>query len=461
MRDISEVKAHEQALADLANNDSLTKLPNRRWLMNFLPAAIRRAARGRGRLALFFIDLDNFKIVNDTLGHEAGDELLVQAASLIKGAVRSSDHVVRLGGDEFTVVLEQMEDPSDIARVADSILEALSRQLKLTNGAGHRVSASVGISVYPDHGDDADTLIKHADVAMYAAKSAGKGRYFFYEPKLSDALILRMNKELALRNAIENDEFIVHYQPRVDTKTGKLCSLEALVRWQHPERGLVMPAEFISLAEETGLIVQLGESVLRKVGEQISLWRSEGVRVVPVSVNVSPRQLQFGRTAACIADVLQSFNIESRLLEIEITESTMVDNTPIVLQELESIQKLGIRLMIDDFGTGYSSLAQLHRMDVDTLKVDQAFTQALSRGSEGELMYRAIVSMAAALKMCVVAEGVETLEQLRLLQAIGCDEVQGFIISRALPAADIMQLVSKNILPPFDRVGRLVAVGPH
>ena len=461
LRDISEVKAHEQALADLANNDSLTKLPNRRWLMNFLPAAIRRAARGRGRLALFFIDLDNFKIVNDTLGHEAGDELLVQAASLIKGAVRSSDHVVRLGGDEFTVVLEQMEDPSDIARVADSILEALSRQLKLTNGAGHRVSASVGISVYPDHGDDADTLIKHADVAMYAAKSAGKGRYFFYEPKLSDALILRMNKELALRNAIENDEFIVHYQPRVDTKTGKLCSLEALVRWQHPERGLVMPAEFISLAEETGLIVQLGESVLRKVGEQISLWRSEGVRVVPVSVNVSPRQLQFGRTAACIADVLQSFNIESRLLEIEITESTMVDNTPIVLQELESIQKLGIRLMIDDFGTGYSSLAQLHRMDVDTLKVDQAFTQALSQGSEGELMYRAIVSMAAALKMCVVAEGVETLEQLRLLQAIGCDEVQGFIISRALPAADIMQLVSKNILPPFDRVGRLVAVGPH
>ena len=182
---------------------------------------------------------------------------------------------------------------------------------------------------------------------------------------------------------------------------------------------------------------------------------------MPVSVNVSPRQLQFGRTAACIAEVLKSFAIESRLLEVEITESTMVDNTPIVLQELESIQKLGVRLMIDDFGTGYSSLAQLHRMDVDTLKVDQAFTQALSRGSEGELMYRAIVSMAAALKMCVVAEGVETLEQLRLLQTIGCDEVQGFIISRAVPAADIMQLVSKNILPPFDRVGRLVAVGPH
>ena len=460
LRDISEVKAHEQVLADLANNDSLTKLPNRRWLMNFLPAAIRRAARGRGRLALFFIDLDNFKVVNDTLGHEAGDELLVQAASLIKGAVRSSDHVVRLGGDEFTVVLEQMEDASDIVRVAESILEALSHQLKPSNNACHTVSASVGISIFPDHGEDADTLIKHADIAMYAAKSAGKGRYFFYEPKLSDALILRMNKELALRNAIERDEFIVHYQPRVDTKTGTLCSLEALLRWQHPERGLIMPAEFISLAEETGLIVQLGEAVLHKVGEQLSLWKSQDIKLVPISVNVSPRQLQFGRTAACISEVLHSLSIEPRLLEVEITESTMVDNTPTVLQELESIQKLGVRLMIDDFGTGYSSLAQLHRMDVDTLKVDQAFTQALSQGSEGELMYRAIVSMATALKMCVVAEGVETLEQLRLLQKIGCDEVQGFIISRALPAAEIIQLAAKTILPPFDRLGRLVAVSP-
>lgn len=461
LRDISEIKAHEQALADLANNDSLTKLPNRRWLMNFLPAAIRRAARGRGRLALFFLDLDNFKVINDTLGHEAGDELLVQAAGLIKGAVRSSDHVVRLGGDEFTVVLEQMEDASDISRVAENIIEALAQHLTTTHNAGHRVTASLGISIYPDHGEDAETLIKHADVAMYAAKSAGKGRYFFYEPKLSDALILRMNKELALRNAIERNEFVIHYQPRVDTKTGRLCSLEALLRWQHPERGLIMPAEFISLAEETGLVVQLGESALRKVGEQISEWKSQGTKVVPVSVNVSPRQLQFGKTAAFIADVLATFSIEPKLLEIEITESTIVDNSPIVLEELESIQKLGVRLMIDDFGTGYSSLAQLHRMDVDTLKVDQAFTQALSKGSEGELMYRAIISMATTLKMCVVAEGVETLEQLRLLQAIGCDEVQGYIISRALPAAEIMQLTSKNILPPFDRVDRLVTVGPH
>ena len=210
--------------------------------MNFLPAAIRRAARGRGRLALFFLDLDNFKVINDTLGHEAGDELLVQAAGLIKGAVRSSDHVIRLGGDEFTVVLEQMEDASYISRVAENIIESLAQHLTTTHNAGHRVTASLGISMYPDHGEVAETLIKHADVAMYAAKSAGTGRYFFYEPKLSDALILRMNKELALRNAIERNEFVIHYQPRVDTKTGRLCSLEALLRWQHPERGLVMPA---------------------------------------------------------------------------------------------------------------------------------------------------------------------------------------------------------------------------
>lgn len=458
LRDISEVKAHEQALADLANNDALTKLPNRRWLMNFLPAAIRRAARGRGHLALFFIDLDNFKLINDTLGHEAGDELLVQAAERIRAAVRASDHLVRLGGDEFTVVLEQMDDVADIARVADSIITALSEPFALGAGAGQRVSASVGISLYPNHGEDADSLLKHADVAMYAAKAGGKGRHHFYEARLSDALILRMSKEQALRVAIDRDEFVVHYQPRVDAQTGRLCSLEALLRWQHPERGLVMPGEFIAVAEDAGLIVQLGEVAVKKVGGQLAQWRSVGARLVPVSVNISPRQLQSGKTSACIARVLREHALEARLLEVEVTETAVVDRSPAVSQELDALRALGVRLMIDDFGTGYSSLAQLHRLDVDVLKVDQAFTHALSQGSEGELLYRAIVSMAAALKIQVVAEGVETVEQLRLLQSIGCNEVQGFIISRALPAAEMAKLALRNILPPFDRVGRLVAV---
>ena len=458
LRDISESKAHEQALADLANNDALTKLPNRRWLMNFLPIAMRRATRGRGHLALFFIDLDNFKLVNDTLGHEAGDELLVQAATRIRGAVRASDHVVRLGGDEFTVVLEQMEDHADIARVADGIITALSEPFSLSAGAGQRVSASIGISLYPDHGEEADTLLKHADVAMYAAKSGGRGRHHFYEPRLSDALLLKMNREHALRTALDHEAFVVHYQPRVDACTGRLCSVEALLRWQHPERGLVLPAEFIGLAEDAGMIVRLGEIVIRKVIEQIALWRDQGVRLVPVSVNISPRQLQLGKTATFLSEMLERHRVDPALIEIEVTETAVVDRSSHVSQELDALRDMGIRLMIDDFGTGYSSLAQLHRLDVDVLKVDQAFTHALSQGSEGELMYRAIVSMASALGMRVVAEGVETLEQLKLLQTIGCNEIQGFIISGALPAEEMAGLSSRNILPPFDKIGRLVAV---
>ncbi len=458
LRDISEGKAHEQALSDLANNDALTKLPNRRWLMSFLPAAMRRAGRGRGHLALFFIDLDNFKLVNDTLGHEAGDELLVQAATRIRGAVRASDHVVRLGGDEFTVVLEQMDDTGDIARVADSIIVSLSEPYTLHAGADQRVSASIGISLYPEHGKDAETLIKHADVAMYAAKSAGRGQHHFYEPQLSEVLLQRMNREQALRVAIDRDEFVVHYQPRVDARNGRLCSLEALLRWQPPGRGLVMPSEFIGLAEDAGLIVRIGELVIRKVGEQLAQWREQGVRVVPVSVNISPRQLQLGKTSACLSEVLQRHRLDPSLMEVEVTETAVVDRSPQVSQELDAIRALGVRLMIDDFGTGYSSLAQLHRLDVDTLKVDQAFTHALSQGSEGELLYRAIVSMAAALDIHVVAEGVETVEQLRLLQSIGCNEVQGFIISKALPPSEMARLSLRNILPPFDKVGRLVAV---
>ncbi len=458
LRDISESKAHEQALSDLANNDALTQLPNRRWLMSFLPAAMRRAARGRGHLALFFIDLDDFKLINDTLGHEAGDELLVQAAARIRSAVRASDHVVRLGGDEFTVVLEQMEDQADIARVADGIIAALSEPFALSAGAGQRVSGSIGISLYPDHGEDAETLLKHADVAMYAAKSGGRGRHHFYEPRLSDALLLKMNREHALRTALDHDEFVVHYQPRVDARTGRLCSLEALLRWQHPERGLVLPSEFIGLAEDAGMIVRLGEIAIRKVIGQIAEWREQGVRLVPVSVNISPRQLQAGKTAAFLSEALVRRRVDAALIEVEVTETAVVDRSPNVSKELDELRAMGIRLMIDDFGTGYSSLAQLHRLDVDILKVDQAFTHALSRGSEGELMYRAIVSMAAALGMRVVAEGVETLEQLKLLQTIGCNEIQGFIISGALPPEDMATLAGRSILPPFDKIGRLIAV---
>ena len=458
LRDISELKAHEQTLADLANKDALTLLPNRRWLSDFLPEAMQRTERAGSRLALFFIDLDNFKLVNDTLGHQAGDELLMQAANRICHAVRASDHVVRLGGDEFTVVLENIDSDRDIARVADSILDILAEPFTLSAGAGNRVSASIGISIYPNDGEDAESLIKHADVAMYAAKAEGKARYHFYHSRLSDAILLRLSKERALRQAIENDEFIIHYQPRVATQSGRLCSLEALLRWQHPEQGLVYPMDFIDVAEDAGLIVPIGEMIIEKVAMQLDAWRSCGIRVVPVSVNISPYQLQSGTTAAFFEKMVKHYRLPSHWLEVEVTESAVVDRSRVVSSELDALRRQGVRLMIDDFGAGYSSLAQLHRLDVDVLKVDQAFTRELSEGSEGEIVYRAVVSMAVALNMQVVAEGVETLVQLSLLQKIGCHEIQGYIVSPALPPGEIEVFLKKTIMPPFDEMKQLAVV---
>lgn len=454
LRDISDLKTHEQALADMANHDALTQLPNRRWLAGFLPAAIRRAERGRGQLALLFIDLDNFKEVNDTLGHLAGDELLVQAAARIRDTVRASDHVIRLGGDEFTVVLESAEAEEPMARIADDIIERLSTPYATCGAVASPVSASVGISRFPLDGLDAETLIKHADVAMYAAKAAGKGRHHFYDPELSDRLMRRLDTERALREAIAHDEFIVYYQPRVSTISGRLCSIEALLRWQDPERGLLRPSDFIPAAEEAGLIVPIGEMVIDKVAAQIAAWREQGMMLVPVSVNVSPRQLQHGGTADCLERALKKYRLPARLIEVEVTESAMVDHGQSTTRELDALRALGIRLMIDDFGTGYSSLAQLHRLDVDVLKVDQAFTRSLGQGSEGEQLYRAIVSMAAALDMHVVAEGVETVEQLRLLQAIGCDEIQGHIIAMAMSADEVFQYAARALMPAAEPGGQ-------
>lgn len=457
LRDISDIKTHEQALADLANNDPLTQLPNRRWLMNFLPAALRRAERGRGKLALMFIDLDNFKDVNDTIGHPAGDEVLVQAAGRVRDTVRASDYVVRLGGDEFTVVLDNADSDEAVARIASELITRLSEPYPLGTSMVTTVSASIGISLFPQDGKETDQLIKHADVAMYAAKADGKGRYHFYDPKLSDELIRKMSMESSLRDAIERDEFQMYYQPRVSASTGRLCSIEALLRWQHPERGLLLPGSFIATAEEASLINAIGEQVVDKVVAQIATWRAQGMNLVPVSFNVSPRQLHHGRIADCIARALKTHDVPPSLVEIEVTESAMVDRGAATSAELDALRALGIRLMIDDFGAGYSSLAQLHRLDVDVLKVDQAFTHSLARGSEGEQLYRAIISMAAALDMHVVAEGVETVEQLRLLQAIGCDEIQGHIIAPAVPPDQMAALAREGFLPPFDRLGQLPA----
>ena len=448
VRDISDAKAHAQALSRLASEDALTTLHNRHWLMQTMPASLE-AARASGRmLALLFFDLDDFKNVNNTLGHAAGDDLLRLTAQRLRSTLRPGDHAVRLGGDEFTVILEQVDSVEQVERITARVVGAFSEPFVLSDGSRHAVHASIGISMYPADGDDAETLLKHADIAMYAVKARGKGNFHFYQPSLSAHLMHKLALEQDLRAAIDNDEFVIHYQPRVDTSTGALRSMEALVRWQHPQRGLVGPLEFISVAESMGLIQALGRQVADKVCAQLRQWQADGLPVVPVSINVSAQQFNHGDVPGMIADCIARHQVAPVLLEVELTESCMLATDRPVSEELAALKALGIRLLVDDFGTGYSSLSQLQQLDLDVLKVDRAFTAQLCSGREGVAFFRAIVSMAHVLNMSVVAEGVETGEELQILRALECDEVQGYYISRPVPAAAAAKLLRAGSLFP-------------
>ena len=416
-------------------------------MMNYLPTSLEQAKKIHASVALLLIDLDDFKNVNDTLGHAAGDELLKAVAAKLQSLLRPGDHIVRLGGDEFIIISEGYEISANVSPLAERIFNALNEPFTLKDGHAHAIRASIGISVYPQDGFESDTLIKHADIAMYAAKAAGKNRYHFYQTHLSDTLVLRVNKEQALRAAIERDEFVLHYQPRVDTYTGKLRSAEALVRWEHRERGLIPPIEFIEVAEKTGLIVRLGEMIIEKACMQIAEWKRRKLPIVPISINVSALQFDKGNVKAMLASCLRRYAIDPSLIGVELTESCMIDDDK-VPRELEALRAMGVKLLIDDFGTGYSSLAQLQELDVDILKIDQAFTRRLCDGEEGKAFFKAIVSMADALDICIVAEGVETVEQLHVLQVLSCEEVQGNFISRPVPANEMASLMSKQFLMP-------------
>jgi EAL domain-containing protein (putative c-di-GMP-specific phosphodiesterase class I) len=371
--------------------------------------------------------------------------------------VRATDHVVRLGGDEFTVVLQKVHGSDDVARVSRLIIKAMQEPFDVAGQGKHRVEGSVGIAVFPRDGADPDTLLKHADLAMYAAKADGKGRFSFYQPGLSDTLLHRLGKEQALRRAIAEDEFIMVYQPRVETMTGALCGMEALVRWMHPERGMLPPEEFIQIAEDTGMIREIGSAVIDKTIAQIAAWQEAGLPVVPVSINVSALQFDEGHLRPLLVTCMRRYRVNADLIEIEITESSMLGGGDLVSGQLAAIRELGIKLLIDDFGTGYSSLSQLQRLEMDVLKIDRAFTSQLRNESNANVLFNAIVVMAHALGMRVVAEGVETLDQLRALQSLGCDEVQGFYVSRPVAAADLPALMQQECLFPPLRPGlRLV-----
>lgn len=449
VRDISEAKEHLTELKRRSDEDVLTCLPNRHWIQNYLPKAIERAKEADTSLALLFIDLDGFKKVNDTAGHAAGDEVLQHAAERLQEAIRPQDKVVRFGGDEFVVILENIEHRIDAAHVAERVQRAFEQPFCLAQGM-HTVGTSIGIALFPTDGQDASALLEKADIAMYSVKTNGKRGYQFYEAKFYNALRERLTQESEIRRAVERDEFVMYYQPRVDVTTGTIVSLEALIRWQHPSKGLLEPADFIQLAEETGLVIQIGELVINKVCAQLAHWSRQQSEIVPVSVNVSPRQINNADLVDILYAALARHAVPAHLIELEITESSMVAEGSEILRTLSILQGEGIKILVDDFGTGYSSLSQLHRLNFDVLKVDQTFTAEIENSVEARVFFTAIVTMAHALQMRVVAEGVETHGQVTILRELQCDEIQGFYISRPLPPGDSQPVLSKLAFPRAD-----------
>ncbi len=446
IRDISEMKAHATELEQRSNQDDLTGLPNRHWLQLFLPKEIEQTKLNNTLLVILFVDLDGFKAVNDMLGHAAGDELLCKVARRLKVAVAPHDPVVRFGGDEFVVISEHIGQHDYVTHLAESILRAFKESFILSKGT-ISIGASIGISLFPKDGKDAEALLQNADIAMYSAKIKEKGSYRFFEPHFHEALRARLEKENELKQAIICDQFIMYYQPRVDMTTGRTCSMEALVRWRHPSKGLLSPLEFIPLAEETGLIVGIGGLVIDKVCAQVADWAQQSLELVPVSINVSPRQFNETDVVEIFSTALARHNIAPELIEIEITEASMMGEHRDFSKTFAAIQKMGIKLLVDDFGTGYSSLSQLQQLDFDVLKVDIAFTSKLEKSEEGKVFFNAIITMAHALGMRVVAEGVENENQINILKSLGCDEVQGFYFSRPLPPTKTQPVLPNRFFP--------------
>jgi diguanylate cyclase (GGDEF)-like protein len=438
-------RADEKNKADerieyLASHDSLTKLPNRETFNELLRHAITMADRHRRPLAVLFIDLDRFKIINDSLGHEAGDMLLVSIADRLRRSLRVSDVVARLGGDEFVVILEEAAAREEVSRIAGELLVALSEPLLLSGHECH-TTASIGIAMYPADGSDVQTLTKSADMAMYLAKEDGKNGFRFFSSEIKAQSIERLTMESALRRALEREQFSLHYQPKVDMATGQISGVEALLRWTHPELGQVAPGQFIPLAEEIGLIVPIGRWVLQEACTQNMAWQRRGLKAVTMAVNLSPRQFADPHLLDDIDAALLSSGMSPSLLQLEVTESMVMRNVSRAVRVLDAIQSRDIRLAIDDFGTGYSSMSLMKQFPIDTIKIDRSFVRDLPDDSEDVAIAQAIISMGKALGMTIVAEGVETSEQQEFLRAHHCDEMQGFLFSKPLPARDLAELL--------------------
>jgi diguanylate cyclase (GGDEF)-like protein len=444
IRDVSEARQQTETLAVMARTDSLTGLPNRHWLNDYLPNALNKAVENNHRMALLYVDLDNFKDINDSLGHKIGDELIIAVSLSLRLTLRTEDYLARIGGDEFLIVITHLDQMTDVIPIAEQSLKAISLENSAAQWRGFVPKASIGISVFPDHGEDIDSLLKSADIAMYQAKSEGKSQFRFYNEEFAQKIRDRVSTERALDQAIQNDEFVMYYQPRAFARTGEFASMEALVRWRDPVRGLISPADFIPIAEQSRLIIPLGDLVIHKVCKQLAIWREQGNKLMPVSINVSALQLVDDGLRLSLKKNLEEYNLPASLVAIELTESSMLDEKGNAIEELKRLHEMGIELQIDDFGTGYSSLSKLQSLDIDVVKIDQSFVYKLATDHQSRALCETIVSIGRSLDIAIVAEGVETTEQLEMLQAMNCDEVQGYLISRPVPPEDIPALLTKK-----------------
>ncbi|PNU18703.1 GGDEF domain-containing protein [Geothermobacter hydrogeniphilus] len=443
-RDITERKRAQDQLYHLAHHDALTGLPNRTNFIERLQQELAMAKRIGREVAVLFLDLDRFKMINDTLGHDSGDALLVEVAARLKKLLRETDAVGRLGGDEFAIVLGNLNCSADAERVAEKILKILAEPLQV-NEHELFITTSIGVSHFPAHHNSPEELVKKADIAMYSAKAQGRNNFKVYNRAMDFDSERRMILETGIRRALERDEFRIHYQPKVDASTGEVTSLEALLRWQHPDLGLLPPADFISLAEETGLIFSIGEWVLRRVCHQVREWADLGLGDVRVAVNLSGYQLQQQNLVGQISQALEDAGVSPECLELEVTETVVMQNPDFAVAILRQLKELGICISIDDFGTGYSSLSHLRRFSINTLKIDKSFVQEVERNATDAAITQAIIAMGKSLDLKIVAEGVETEGQLEFLRGHDCHEIQGYLFSQPVAVDKVTEILRNGL----------------
>lgn len=443
INDITERKHDEERILRQANFDALTGLPNRALFVDRLGQSLLTMSRAEHKLGLMFIDLDGFKLVNDTLGHDKGDDLLREAAVRISSCTRDGDTVARLGGDEFTVIMPNLHDAKDAPVVAQRILDALSRPFEL-DGTESFVSGSIGITIFPDDADDANDLLKNADAAMYRAKELGKANYQFFTADLNDQVAERLLLKNGLVKALEREEFKLFYQPKVTLSSDRIESVEALMRWDNPDLGMVSPARFIPILEETGMVVEVGEWAIREACLQHRRWIDAGLEPVRIAVNLSARQLREMSFVSVLQRLLKETGVGPDGIEIEITESMIMSDKDTAITALTELHSLGIHVAMDDFGTGYSSLSYLRQFPIDTIKIDGSFVADISDNAEDAEIIRTIISMGQTLNKSIVAEGVETEEQLEILRRYSCDEIQGYLISRPVPGDELTELIREK-----------------